>query len=801
MEKNLYLSRRELLALENELVEDIALFIPSEASSLYFPTNDEPAEAVYLADEEKLLLPLRMKDKSLLAVYLARKPSKEAVEKLLPHMSSILEIILEKLILKKAIRLDRTTELYTRHSLIQSLAHKIQHFREDFSDYAEKPTGRTHSSTCLGILYLRFADMPAIAKRFNPLFAEECMHSLSQLILEDLPYEGMVARVNTYDCALLLSDELIENRPNLNDYIHNLCLKLSSLNFPVPRPHLHRNIDRISCSVHSGYILFPQDCDFLTAEQDARELAYTLLLKAQFAADKAFEYKKSYISFNQLIHENARIQALLPHNKFAVNLGRNVGLREGMLFSVYGQVQNEHSSFAEQQRGYKGRYKGELHLLEIFEEYAIAEQRLLHDQAYTFEENDMLIKLPSDYTTSQESHKPRQKQGQAQLYKYTDFLDIFNELRLKHKEFFLTILQIKEHQEDNIPMESMLSQAAQLFRQQMCEPFNFIEDEDYVLASYGQNSLLAFLPLISLDNKFNSRKCFDAYEKLSTLFFEQSQHTIAIGIAEHPFLHYKAIDTLENCKKALECAKLLDFPHVSFCDSISLNISADKFAAQGLLYEALQEYQYALLADPTNALAQNSLGVTLVSLNRHSEAQQAFKKALELTPDDVSIHYNLGSICQNLNEIDEAKVHFEKCLNSDEYAYYAHLKLGQIAEAQDQQEKARAYYTEAISNNPTKAGPYKQLAQISLTEGDTIQAREHLHTALRFAPHDKDSLLILAKLYLTNNEDPALAASILSPLISHTQKSKEVWEVYIQALQAQGKTREAELASKRMNNL
>ncbi len=791
MDRNLYLSRRELLALENELVEDVSLFIPSEASSLYFPTNDEPKEAVYLADEEKLLLPLRMKDSSLLAVYLARKPCKDAVEKLLPHISSILEIILEKLILKKALRLDRTTELYTRHSLIQTLSHKIQHFREDFSDYAEKPEGRTHSSTCLGILYFHFADMQVIAKTFNPLFAEECMHILSQHILENLPYEGLVARVHTYDCALLLSDELIENRPNLNNYIHKLCLDLSAVNFPVPHPHLHRNIDRISCSVHSGYILFPQDCDFLTAEQDSRELAYTLLLKAQFAAEKAFDYKKTFISFNQLIHENARIQALLPHNKYAVNLGRNVGLREGMLFSVYENRQSEQTSFAEQQK----RYKGELHLLEIFDEYAIAEQRLLYDQAYPFEINDSLIKLPSDYTTSQEPNKQRQKQGQAQSYRYTDFLNFFNELRLKHKEFFLCFMQIQENKTDTVPMESLFSQLALLLRQNICENFDFIEDEDYILANYGQNGLLAFLPS---DNKFMPKSCLHAYEELSRLFFEQTEHKLAIGLAEHPFLHYKAVDTLENCKKALECAKLLDFPHVSFCDSISLNISADKFATQGLLYEALQEYQFALLADPSNALAQNSFGVTLVSLNRHSEAQEAFKKALELTPDDISIHYNLGSVCQNLKEVDLAKTHFEKCLDSEEYTYYAHLKLGQIAEAQNQKEKARQYYTEAIAINPEKAAPYRQLAQICLEEDDSIQAREHLHTALRFAPDERESLILLAKLYLKNNEDPLLASTILSPLISQTQKSQEVWQIYIQALEAQGKTREAEIARKKM---
>ncbi len=795
MEKNYYLSRRELLALENELVEDISLFIPSEASSLYFPTNNEPKEAIYLEEEEKLLLPLRMKDsEELLAVYLARKPSKEAVAKLLPHISHILEIILDKLILKKVAQLDSTTELHTRYSFVSKLSHKLQHFREDFSDNAERPEGRMISSSCLGVLYFHFADLETIAKRFNPLFAEECLDILSQHILENLPYEGLLARLNTYDCALLLSDEFIENRSNLNDYIHKLCLELSSISFAIPHPHLHRNIERISCATHAGYILFPQDCDFLTAEQDAKELAYTLLLKARFTAQRAFEYKKPFISFNQLIHENAHITAIMPHNKFAINLGKNVGLREGMLFSVYGQEGQVQNAFQKEQR----KYKGELHLLEIFDEYAIAEQRLLYDQAYPFEANDLLIKLPSDYSTNNEAKVARQKQGQAQCYKYTDFLDIFAELRQKHKDFTLTLLQINQDEEEtSIPMQSLLSQLAQLIRQNICSAFSFNEDSDFVLASYGQNAILAFIPS---NKEFNKEKCFASYEEISKLFFEQVQQKAAIGIAEHPLMHYKAVDTLENCKKALECAKLLDFPHVSYCDSISLNISADKFAAQGLLFDALQEYQYALLADSSNALAQNSFGVTLVSLSRYSEAEIAFKRALELSPDDISIYYNLGSIYQKLDEIDEAKSHFEKCLNSEEYAYFAHLKLGQIAEAQNQRELAINYYTEAIANNPSKAAPYRQLAYICIEQEEKEQAREHLHTALRFAPHDKESLMLLAKLYLTNNEDPALAATILTPLISSTKKNIEAWHIYIEALEAQGKKRDAELVRKKIQN-
>lgn len=793
MRKNLTLSKRDLLTMENELLDELSLFFSFDVASLYFPTNNKPEKPTYLEEEEKLLLPLKYKGSNeLLAVVLARKPNKEELKRVLPCIEGISELILEKLSLKKAIKYDATTELYTKYTLIQRLTQNITNFRENFSEYEEKPANTPFLTTRIGILYFHFADMYTIARRFNAAFAEECMHEISLFLLEKLPYDAVLARVNTYDCALLLNNDLAEERNDLNEFIHTLCLNASALNFTPPAQHIQRNQRRVSCAVRGGYVLFPQDFDVLTAERSPKDLAYSLLAKAQLAAQRAFEQKKSYLPFNTLIQEAGNIVEVLPHNRFLVNLGKNVGLKEGMSFSVYAQEEERIDAFIEPQK----QYKGEIHIVEIFDEYAIAEQTLLYDPTFPFTAYDSLIKLPDDYSRTKKAHTQIQKDALTQLYKHADFLSLFSELRQSNQLFTLSFMQIEEKQAD-LPMENLLAQAVQHFMQAFVHPHSLEEGRDYILSRYSNNGILLFLS----HTKLNKDTAYILYQGLAKQLNQLFQQKIAIGIAEYPFLHYRTHDALENSKKALEYAKLLDFPHVGFCDSLALTISADKLATQGLLYEAMQEYQNALLADENNALAQNSLGVTLVSLGRHAEAQNAFLRALELTPDDISIPYNLGGVSHKLGDIQEAKSYYLRCLDVEEYSYFAHIKLGQLAEVEEDISLAKDYYEKAIEKNTTHAAPYRNLASIALEEENADQAREYLHTALRVAPHDSSSLALLAKLYLNNEEDPALAATLLSPIMHSRQKNTETWKVYIQALKAQGKFDEVKKAENILNNL
>ena len=70
---------------------------------------------------------------------------------------------------------------------------------------------------------------------------------------------------------------------------------------------------------------------------------------------------------------------------------------------------------------------------------------------------------------------------------------------------------------------------------------------------------------------------------------------VAAGIAGHPFLQFRKTEAPECALKALEYAQLLPAPHVGVCNSLALNISADKRYSLGDVFGAIEEYKLALL--------------------------------------------------------------------------------------------------------------------------------------------------------------------------------------------------------------
>ncbi len=790
MENQLHLTRRDILTMINDLHEDIVHLFNCEACSLYFPSENEVQDIIYIKEEEKLLLPLKIgKDEPILGIFLIRKPDESLVEIYLPSIEHTIKLALDKLVLKKTLLYDTTTELFTKESLITSLTTKIERMREKFSEINELKQAITLNTGCAGVLYFHFSNLEEIAKKHGYLFAEKCLDELSIKIFDALPHDAILARINNYDCALLLTEDNCDARKELHDFIFEICHTLNAMVF---NPHeLAKQNTRVSVKTYASYILFPQDFDNLSTSREPKELAHHIVALANYTAKRAYKQKKTFLPFSFLMQEGGNILELLPHNQLIINLGKNVALREGMRFSIYAQ-----NTIADSYQGEQKHYKGEISLLEIFDEHSLAEQVLLYDPAYPFAEDDILLKLPEDYL--QNSANQRQKDSLTQLYKYADFLTLFTEKRQNIQAFTLALLQVDVNKEDSLPIVNMLAEIIQYFKRSVINKYNLEnEEENCIFARYSENNILLFIPQIE---GFTKEKIVEAYKYFAEEISTHLKQDVAIGIAEHPLLHFKATDALENSKKALECAKLLDKPHVSFCDSIALTISADKCASQGLIYAALQEYQYAILADNTNALALNSLGVTLVSLKRYSEAQSTFMQALKLTPDDVSILYNLGGISQTLGDMKQAKEYYDSCLKSKEYYYFTLLRLGQIAESEDNIPLAIEFYNKAIAEDVGQATPYRQLAKIALKD-DVVKAREFLYTALRYTQYDPASLVLLAHIYLEYDKDAAIATALLKPIMTQRQTNIDAWKIYAKALKIQGKEEQAILAENKITNL
>jgi tetratricopeptide (TPR) repeat protein len=271
----------------------------------------------------------------------------------------------------------------------------------------------------------------------------------------------------------------------------------------------------------------------------------------------------------------------------------------------------------------------------------------------------------------------------------------------------------------------------------------------------------------------------------------------AVGLASFPYLHFQRGELILCCSKALELARLLPAPHVGIFGSLALNISADKHYSKGELFKAIEEYEWALLADKDNANVWNSLGFCMASLSRHHEAQRYFSEALKRSPDDTVALYNLGMVCLNLGKHAAAGRRFNACLKRKPDHVFAHIRLGQLAAKAGRPAAARRCFLRAAEREEGAGLAHRLLARLALSKNDAAQAREYLHKALLCNPQDALTMHMLAGLYLDCGEDPAVAEMLARQSVALMPDLAAAWQELGRALKAQGRETEAAAARTR----
>ncbi len=759
---SLSLTSGDILERQHILLGMFAPFFRFQSHSVYFPQPQDLQGLDFLSAEQSLFLPLVWKGKRLAMLRLRGVYARE-IRPLLPKLAALTSLALENLALHIAKERDALTCLDTEQTFFACMEAEAFVLRESLDDPNKSSNAPLHR-LCLGLGVLRWPHFENVAEMKGYAFAEKILNVFARSFktaLQDRSERILsLARLGNAEFAVLFQSH---GRGNNQDLLAKMLEEAGKQNlaFALDDPGT-------SPLCLAGHALYPQDMLGTELALPIYEQGRRLWNKARMACDALLAGNKysnaasglsphsKIMAYAKILAEGGIICEQLDHGRLKISLGQKANVREGMRFFVLDPHRSPENASE------KEKIKGEIVILHCAEKESIAELVYLHDPADDLMPGDSLrLSSPSPVEKTIEagaiSGQQKQGEGKAPL-SHGEFLRQFEAVRKHWPHYVLALCRVVRPKAAGKP-ESLANAEIMLLTEKLCAWANAGKLPDYALmGAYGSMGLILFHP------EAEPLECKDAYGKFCTELASLG-YQCAVGLAAHPFLDLARTESESLALKALECALLLPEPAAWLCDSIALTVGADKLFSNGDLLNAMDNYKLALLADPGNALALNSLAVCLAALGRRSEAERHLQKALNTSADPMllaKISYNLGTLCQSNGEDRKAVRHYNRCLSLDQGHIYARLRLGQISALKARKHEARKFYQEAVfaeeQAHPRGTAARFQLAKLALAEGRREEAEELLHSVLSEFPDDIRASRLLEENFLNTSDEAVPSA-------------------------------------------
>ncbi len=173
-------------------------------------------------------------------------------------------------------------------------------------------------------------------------------------------------------------------------------------------------------------------------------------------------------------------------------------------------------------------------------------------------------------------------------------------------------------------------------------------------------------------------------------------------------------------------------------------LAGKKLYEQGKFADAAEQFRTATVYLPTNALAQNYLGLALQSSSQPTDATSAYQKALALNPNLVEAHYNLGCLYLEQNNNAGAKSEFTAYTLSRPKEFNGWLKLGAAQFRTRDWNNAERSYGEALKINSQSAEAWNAIGLIQVQRGRSRESVQSFNSALKAQPDYAAAILNLA---------------------------------------------------------
>jgi len=173
---------------------------------------------------------------------------------------------------------------------------------------------------------------------------------------------------------------------------------------------------------------------------------------------------------------------------------------------------------------------------------------------------------------------------------------------------------------------------------------------------------------------------------------------------------------------------------------------AQAYRAQGNLEEALKLYRNVDATQTKNPLPIQQAGMTLLQLDRKTEARQAFTRALTLAPAFLPAIEQLTTLDLAEKNIPAARARLEAELANAPNSAPLHLLMFRVAFASDDLVVGEASLKKVIEFAPDSPMGYLQLAQLYLYTKQDQKAVPHLQNTLDKNPKDSNAAILLGGL-------------------------------------------------------
>ncbi|MFN2531058.1 MAG: tetratricopeptide repeat protein [Pyrinomonadaceae bacterium] len=176
--------------------------------------------------------------------------------------------------------------------------------------------------------------------------------------------------------------------------------------------------------------------------------------------------------------------------------------------------------------------------------------------------------------------------------------------------------------------------------------------------------------------------------------------------------------------------------------------------------KAEELFQRAISINPQAPLAHTEYGKFLAQSNRPDQAEAEFLKGVEVGPSDRNSRLVLATFYLANRKLDKAEMAFRALVDLDKDKPESQAVLADFYSAVNRTDDAVRIYKDILAKAPEyKQGRYR-LAEILLVHGDTQAASDQIEQALKADAHDREALLLRARLRSKNGETEGLKAAV-----------------------------------------